>query len=93
MSISIFLSQVLTKEFYALQSSSEKRITELQSHNAEQQVRLETYEKLEKELDDITMQTAESETNLPADPEISFPLFCPIGLKDASNFFISEFKC
>ncbi|MCI4393898.1 hypothetical protein PGIGA_G00162430 [Pangasianodon gigas] len=53
--------EVLTKEFYALQSSSEKRITELQSQNAEQQVRLETYEKLEKELDDITMQAAEME--------------------------------
>ncbi|MCJ8748089.1 hypothetical protein PDJAM_G00160970 [Pangasius djambal] len=53
--------EVLTKEFYALQSSSEKRITELQSQNAEQQVRLETYEKLEKELDDVTMQAAEME--------------------------------
>ncbi|KAI5089898.1 progesterone-induced-blocking factor 1 isoform X1, partial [Silurus meridionalis] len=52
---------VLTKEFYTLQSTSEKRITELQSQNAEQQVRLETYEKLEKELDDITMQAAEME--------------------------------
>ncbi|KAG7315972.1 hypothetical protein KOW79_020838 [Hemibagrus wyckioides] len=53
--------EVLTKEFYTLQSSSEKRIIELQSQNAEQQVRLETYEKLEKELDDITMQAAEME--------------------------------
>lgn len=75
----VFLSQVLTKEFYTLQSSSEKRITELQSQNAEQQVRLEAYEKLEKELDDITMQAAESETNLRADPGISFLLFCPVG--------------
>lgn len=71
--MSVFLSQVLTKEFYALQSSSEKRITELQSQNAEQQVRLETYEKLEKELDNITMQAAESETCLTADPGFGFP--------------------
>ncbi|KAK3511111.1 hypothetical protein QTP70_031458 [Hemibagrus guttatus] len=56
-----FTDDVLTKEFYTLQSSSEKRVSELQSQNAEQQVRLETYEKLEKELDDVTMQAAEME--------------------------------
>ncbi|RXN02868.1 progesterone-induced-blocking factor 1 [Labeo rohita] len=55
------LNQVLTKEFYGLQTSSEKRITELQAHNSEQQARLETYERLEKELDDVTMQAAEME--------------------------------
>ncbi len=54
--------QVLTKEFYGLQTSSEKRITELQAQNSEQQARLETYERLEKELDDVTMQAAESKT-------------------------------
>ncbi|KAK2818148.1 hypothetical protein Q7C36_022081 [Tachysurus vachellii] len=53
--------EVLTKEFYTLQSSSEKHLTELRAQNAEQQARLETYEKLEKELDDITMQAAEME--------------------------------
>lgn len=56
------LVQVLTKEFYGLQASSEKRITELQAQNSEQQARLETYERLEKELDDVTMQAAESKT-------------------------------
>lgn len=54
--------QVLTKEFYGLQTSSEKRITEQQAQNSEQQARLETYERLEKELDDVTMQSAESKT-------------------------------
>ncbi|XP_046886881.1 progesterone-induced-blocking factor 1 [Hypomesus transpacificus] len=53
--------EVLTKEFYGLQTSSEKRITELQAQNSEYQARLETYEKLEKELDDVTMQAAEIE--------------------------------
>ncbi|XP_047659242.1 progesterone-induced-blocking factor 1 isoform X3 [Tachysurus fulvidraco] len=53
--------EVLTKEFYTLQSSSEKHLAELRAQNAEQQARLETYEKLEKELDDITMQAAEME--------------------------------
>uniref|UniRef100_A0A671KPF7 Progesterone immunomodulatory binding factor 1 n=1 Tax=Sinocyclocheilus anshuiensis TaxID=1608454 RepID=A0A671KPF7_9TELE len=53
--------EVLTKEFYGLQTSSEKRITELQAQNSEQQARLETYERLEKELDDVTTQAAEME--------------------------------
>ncbi|XP_022263727.1 progesterone-induced-blocking factor 1 isoform X2 [Canis lupus familiaris] len=53
--------EVLTKEFYSLQASSEKRITELQSRNSEHQARLDIYERLEKELDEIIMQTAEIE--------------------------------
>ncbi|KAF6376619.1 progesterone immunomodulatory binding factor 1 [Rhinolophus ferrumequinum] len=53
--------QVLTKEFYSLQASSEKRITELQAQNSEHQAKLDIYEKLEKELDEIIMQTAEVE--------------------------------
>uniref|UniRef100_A0A8D2L8U0 Progesterone immunomodulatory binding factor 1 n=1 Tax=Varanus komodoensis TaxID=61221 RepID=A0A8D2L8U0_VARKO len=53
--------EVLTKEFYDLQAQSEKRISELQAHNSEYQARLDTYEKLEKELDEIIMQTAELE--------------------------------
>ncbi|XP_023565431.1 progesterone-induced-blocking factor 1 isoform X3 [Octodon degus] len=53
--------EVLTKEFYSLQASSEKRITELQAQNSEHQARLDIYEKLERELDEIIMQTAEIE--------------------------------
>lgn len=53
--------EVLTKEFYGLQTSSEKRITELEAQNSEHQARLDIYEKLEKELDEIIMQTAEIE--------------------------------
>uniref|UniRef100_A0A8C8RKN1 Progesterone immunomodulatory binding factor 1 n=1 Tax=Pelusios castaneus TaxID=367368 RepID=A0A8C8RKN1_9SAUR len=53
--------EVLTKEFYSLQASSETRIAELQAQNSEHQARLDTYEKLEKELDEIIMQTAEME--------------------------------
>ncbi|NWI45769.1 PIBF1 factor, partial [Picathartes gymnocephalus] len=51
--------EVLTKEFYSLQSCSETRIIELQTQNSEFQARLDTYEKLEKELDEIILQTAE----------------------------------
>ncbi|XP_060895957.1 progesterone-induced-blocking factor 1 [Labrus mixtus] len=53
--------ELLTQEFYRLQTSSEKRVTELQAQNAEQAARLETYEKLEQELDQVTMQAAEIE--------------------------------
>lgn len=53
--------QLLTQEFYRLQTSSEKRVAELRAQNAEQASRLDTYEKLEQELDQVTMQAAESE--------------------------------
>uniref|UniRef100_A0A8C3RD97 Progesterone immunomodulatory binding factor 1 n=1 Tax=Cyanoderma ruficeps TaxID=181631 RepID=A0A8C3RD97_9PASS len=59
--------EVLTKEFYSLQSSSETRITELQTQNSEFQARLDTYEKLEKELDEIILQTAEMEDEAEAE--------------------------
>ncbi|KAF3708112.1 Progesterone-induced-blocking factor 1 [Channa argus] len=53
--------ELLTQEFYRLQTSSEKRVAELQAQNAQQVSQLETYEKLEQELDHITMQAAEIE--------------------------------
>nr|XP_013806802.1 PREDICTED: progesterone-induced-blocking factor 1 isoform X1 [Apteryx mantelli mantelli] len=59
--------EVLTKEFYSLQSSSETRIIELQTQNSEFQARLDTYEKLEKELDEIIIQTAEMENEAEAE--------------------------
>ncbi|XP_048880029.1 progesterone-induced-blocking factor 1 isoform X2 [Brienomyrus brachyistius] len=49
------------KQQKKLEMSSEKRITELQAQISEHRARLETYEKLEKELDDVTMQAAEME--------------------------------
>uniref|UniRef100_UPI00398F69EF progesterone-induced-blocking factor 1 n=1 Tax=Pristiophorus japonicus TaxID=55135 RepID=UPI00398F69EF len=53
--------EVLTKEFYRLQSSADKHTTELQAQNSELQARLVTYEKLEQELDGVIMQSAEME--------------------------------
>ncbi|XP_061083215.1 progesterone-induced-blocking factor 1 isoform X1 [Conger conger] len=53
--------EVLTKEFYGLQTSSEKRITALQAESSERHARLQTYEQLERELDDVTVQAAEVE--------------------------------
>jgi progesterone-induced-blocking factor 1 len=52
--------QVLTKEYYALQTSMEKRISELETIITEKTVRLESYEKLEHELDEVVMQAADS---------------------------------
>ncbi|XP_033100257.1 progesterone-induced-blocking factor 1-like [Anneissia japonica] len=51
--------EVLTKEFYGLQTSSERQIKELESEIAEKKSKLEIYEKLEQELDDVVMQAAE----------------------------------
>uniref|UniRef100_A0A8C5A1H2 Progesterone immunomodulatory binding factor 1 n=1 Tax=Gadus morhua TaxID=8049 RepID=A0A8C5A1H2_GADMO len=50
-----------TLQFYGLQTVSEKRAVELQAQNAEQAARLQTYERLEQELDQVTMQAAEIE--------------------------------
>uniref|UniRef100_A0A8C7ZE74 Progesterone immunomodulatory binding factor 1 n=1 Tax=Oryzias sinensis TaxID=183150 RepID=A0A8C7ZE74_9TELE len=55
--------ELLTQEFYRLQTSSEKQVAKLQAQNAEQASRLETYEKLEQELDQVTMQAAEIEND------------------------------
>lgn len=53
------LLQLLTEEFYSLQTSAEKRVAELRAQNAEQASRLEAYEHLEQELDQATLQAAE----------------------------------
>ena len=55
----VLLLQVLTKEYYAQQTGLEKSIAELESKLQDKEGRLQTYEKLEKELDDVVMQAAE----------------------------------
>lgn len=50
----------MTKEYYALQASIDKRVAELEGQLNEKSGKLETYEKLESELDNIVMQAAES---------------------------------
>ena len=51
--------QVLTKEYYAQQTGLEKSIAELEAKLQDKEGRLQTYERLEKELDDVVMQAAE----------------------------------
>ena len=58
-----FISKILSKEYYTLQNSSEKRLVELESKCKEQGDKLGVYEKLEQELDDVIMQAAESKSN------------------------------
>ena len=53
--------QVLTKEYYSLQATLDRRSTELEASVREKTDKLETYEKLEMELDDVVMQAADSE--------------------------------
>lgn len=49
----------MTKEYSLLQTSLEKRISELEAVVTEKTIRLESYEKLEHELDDVVMQAAD----------------------------------
>ena len=58
----MFAFQVLSKEYYSLKNSSERRLVELESKCKEQGDKLAVYEKLEQELDDVIMQAAESTT-------------------------------
>ncbi|CAD5116145.1 DgyrCDS5068 [Dimorphilus gyrociliatus] len=52
--------EVMTKEYYSATGEKDKKITELQTRLQEVMCKLETYEKLENELDDVVMQAAES---------------------------------
>ncbi|XP_032219897.2 progesterone-induced-blocking factor 1 isoform X1 [Nematostella vectensis] len=60
-------NEVLSKEFYALQRSSDKRLTELESRCTEQTTKLGVYEGLERELDDVIMQAAEIDNEAEAE--------------------------
>ena len=50
---------MLTKEYYALQTAMEKRVVEMETQMAEKTAKLDTYERLEKEMDDVILQAAE----------------------------------
>ena len=53
--------EVLTQELWQVQQEGGARVRELEGRLSEQSERLRVYEKLEKELDDVVMQAAESE--------------------------------
>lgn len=49
----------MTKEYYSATGEKDKDITELRTRLQEVTSKLETYEKLENELDDVVMQAAQ----------------------------------
>ncbi|KAK7096662.1 progesterone-induced-blocking factor 1-like [Littorina saxatilis] len=52
-------AEMLTKEYYALQTAMEKRVVEMETQLSEKNTKLDTYERLEKEMDDVILQAAE----------------------------------
>ena len=60
-----FHPQTITREFYGLQNGSDRKVAELETKLSEKSTRLEAYEKVERELDDVVMQAAESKFLLP----------------------------
>ena len=58
----LFLIKMLTKEYYALQTAMEKRVVEMETQLSEKTSKLDTYERLEKEMDDVIMQAADGKT-------------------------------
>lgn len=59
--------ETISKEYYALKGSSERRLTEVEGRNQELESKLKIYEKLEQELDDVVMQAAEMTSEDDAD--------------------------
>ncbi len=54
--------EVLTQELWSVQNEGAVRVRELEGRLQEAKERLEVYEKLEKEMDDVIMQAAQSES-------------------------------
>jgi len=51
--------EVVQNEYYALQIKNDKNLLELENELNEKRVKLDNYEKLEKEMDEVIMQAAE----------------------------------
>lgn len=56
--------QVANKEYYSLEIRYTKKCNECESKVREYQTRLEAYESIEKELDEVIMQAAEGNSRL-----------------------------
>lgn len=53
--------EVLLKEYYAMEAAKSKKIAELESEMSSKNIRLDSYDKIEQELDDLVLQAAEIE--------------------------------
>ena len=60
-----------------MHSDSHKTVHELESRLRDQSARLETYEKLEKEMDDVVLQAAESGCSFFHSHDLYFLLYSP----------------
>ena len=49
----------MVKEHYSMQTTADRRVAELETVLAEKNFKLESYQKLEHELDDVVLQAAQ----------------------------------
>jgi progesterone-induced-blocking factor 1 len=60
--MNIFFLKIIQNEYYHVQVQNDKRILEIENELNEKKSRLESYEKVENEMDLIIRQVAESST-------------------------------
>lgn len=53
-----WIFQVLTKEYYTLQAGMDKKVAELEAQMSEKNAKIQMYERVEKELDEVVLQAA-----------------------------------
>ena len=79
--------EVLTQELWSVQNECGVRVREVESRLCEQGQRLEVYEKLEKELDEVVMQAAEGECLYHRSSLVHrLPQFSPVGRKITRDY-------
>lgn len=55
----IFFDQLIQKEYFNLQVQSDRRLMEIDTELNEKRTKLQVYEKVEQELDEVVMQAAQ----------------------------------
>ncbi|XP_052675379.1 progesterone-induced-blocking factor 1-like [Crassostrea angulata] len=60
-------SEVLTKEYYTLQAGMDKKVAELEAQMSEKNAKIQMYERVEKELDEVVLQAAHVEDDQEAE--------------------------
>ncbi|XP_061163800.1 progesterone-induced-blocking factor 1-like isoform X2 [Saccostrea echinata] len=60
-------AEVLTKEYYTLQAGMDKKVAELETQMSEKNAKIQMYERVEKELDEVVLQAAQVEDDQEAE--------------------------
>ncbi|XP_062569108.1 progesterone-induced-blocking factor 1-like [Saccostrea cucullata] len=60
-------AEVLTKEYYTLQAGMDKKVAELEALMSEKNAKIQMYERVEKELDEVVLQAAQVEDDQEAE--------------------------